>query len=76
MHDLLASDAETQFVIATQSPILLGFPDAQILSFDHGGVAPIAYRDTDAYTLTRRFLDSPERMLRDLFDEHGDRERD
>lgn len=69
MHDLIANDDESQFLLATHSPILLGFPDAQIISFDHERVAPIAYRDTDAYVLTRRFLESPERMLRELFDE-------
>ena len=67
MHDLLASDAETQFVIATHSPILLGFPGTQIVSFDGGRVAEIAYRETDAYLLTRRFLDNPDRMLSELF---------
>ena len=74
MHDLLASDVETQFVIATHSPILLGFPGAQIFSFDGGRIAEIAYRDTDAYVLTRRFLDHPDRMLSDLFDESADRD--
>jgi predicted ATPase len=74
MHDLLQSDAESQFLIATHSPILLGFPGAQICSFDGGRIAEIAYRDTDAYVLTRRFLESPDRMLRELFAESGDSE--
>jgi predicted ATPase len=73
MRDLLAGDEDTQFVIATHSPILLGFPEAQICSFDGGRMHEIAYRDTDAYILTRRFLDSPERMLRELFDDPAER---
>ena len=73
MRDLLAGDEDTQFVIATHSPILLGFPDAQICSFDGGRMHEIAYRDTDAYVLTRRFLDNPERMLRELFYDPAER---
>ncbi len=72
MHDLLAADPRTQFVIATHSPILLAFPGAQIVSFDGPALRQIAYRDTDAYNLTRRFLNDPERMLRLLFESHGD----
>jgi predicted ATPase len=67
MRDLLEQDDLTQFVIATHAPILLGFPGAQILSFDDGRVHEIAYRNTDAYAITRRFLENPERALRELF---------
>lgn len=72
MHDLLAADPRTQFVIATHSPILLAYPGAQIFSFDGPALREIAYRDTDAYNLTRRFLNDPDRMLRQLFECHGD----
>ena len=67
MHDLLESDPDTQFIIATHSPIVLGFPNAQILSFDGGTLQEIAYHETDAYAITRAFLANPERMLRELF---------
>ncbi|HEX3549135.1 MAG TPA: AAA family ATPase [Candidatus Elarobacter sp.] len=74
MRDLLERHPLTQFVIATHSPILLGFPGAQILSFDDGAVREIAYRNTDAYVVTRRFLDNPERALSELFASDGDGE--
>ncbi len=67
MRDLLDNDDESQFVIATHAPILLAFPGAQIVSFDGGAMHEIAYRDTDAYTITRRFLENPDRALRELF---------
>lgn len=68
MNDLLVADADTQFIIATHSPILLAFPSAQIVSFDGGRMHDIAYRDTDPYVITRRFMEHPDAMLRTLFD--------
>ncbi len=70
MHDLLAEHPGTQFIVATHSPILLAFPNASILSFDEAPIREIAYRETDAYVITRRFLDDPARMLREALDEH------
>jgi predicted ATPase len=70
MHDLLAEHPGTQFVVATHSPILLAFPNASILSFDSTPIREIAYRETDAYVITRRFLDDPGRMLGEALDEH------
>lgn len=61
--------ASSQFIIATHSPILLAYPGAQILSFTENGITPIAYRETEAYTLTHRFLSDPEGMLARLFEE-------
>ena len=35
----------SQFIIVTHSPILLGIPDAEILSFDDGQIHPITYEE-------------------------------
>jgi predicted ATPase len=67
IHDLLDSHPDTQFIIATHSPIVLAFPGAQIFTFDRSPIEEIEYRRTDAYTLTRRFLDDPDRSLKELF---------
>ena len=56
----------SQFVIATHSPILLGYPEAEILQFGAGSIAPVAYRETEHYVVTRAFLERPEKMLREL----------
>lgn len=54
-----------QFIIATHSPILLGFPDAQIYLFGDE-IAPVAYEDTDAYCVTKAFLNNRKGMLKEL----------
>lgn len=56
----------SQFVIATHSPILLGYPEAQILQFGMGPITPVEYKETEHYVVTRAFLERPERMLREL----------
>jgi len=66
MKDL---EHEAQFIIATHSPILLGYPNATIYSFDQGEVESIRYEDTIHYIVTKRFLDAPQSILRELFDE-------
>ncbi len=55
-----------QFVIATHSPILLGTPDAEILSFDGGEVHPVTYEETDSYQITKLFLENRENFLKRL----------
>ena len=58
--------AGSQFLIATHSPILLGLPDAEILSFDGGAIHPCAYEETESYQVTKAFLTNREGMLRRL----------
>lgn len=58
--------AGSQFIIVTHSPILLGMPDAEILSFDDGCIHPCEYEDTDSYRVTERFINDREQMLRRL----------
>jgi predicted ATPase len=58
-----------QFIIATHSPILLAYPNAKILSFDAGGIAEIAYEDTEHYAITRDFLNHYPRRLEQLLGE-------
>ena len=58
-----------QFFVVTHSPILLGLPDAEILTFDDGAVHPCAYEDTDSYRITSLFLRDRERLLRQMLDE-------
>ena len=53
----------SQFIIVSHSPILLGYPDARILSFDDGTVHPCNYEDTDSYQITSLFLNNREQLL-------------
>ncbi len=61
----------SQFLIATHSPILLGIPNAEILSFDGSSITPCAYEDTESYKVTELFLNHREQVLRSLFREEG-----
>lgn len=54
-----------QFIIVTHSPILLGLPDAQILSFD-GALHPCAYEETESFKITSMFLNHREQILKQL----------
>ena len=72
LHQTLRDYPDAQFLISTHSPILLGLPNAQILSFDTQGITPVAYEDTPAFQITRRFLNSPDTMLQRLLDESDD----
>jgi predicted ATPase len=58
---------DAQFIIATHSPILLGYPGAQIYSFDHSPIRQVAYEETSHYQLTRRFLENRNSILNELF---------
>ena len=60
---------DSQFIIVTHSPILLGFPGATILSFDDGEIQPIAYEDTQSYQITKMFINDRKQVLRHLFEE-------
>jgi predicted ATPase len=59
-------EQECQFIIATHSPILMAFPGATILSFDETPPSPVPYDEFTHVTLTRDFLNNPQRFLRHL----------
>ena len=58
----------SQFIIATHSPILMAFPEAEILQFSADGINPVEYKETEHYQITKRFLNSPETVLGYLLD--------
>ena len=57
----------SQFIIATHSPILLAYPGAQIYNLDFG-IERIGYSETEHYKMTRNFLDNPDIFIKRLFD--------
>jgi Predicted ATPase len=57
-----------QFIIATHSPILLAYPDADIFSLNENGVELTPYEQTEHYTVTRQFLNNPGKMIKYLFE--------
>lgn len=64
MHDLINDDS--QFIIATHSPILMAYPDAWIYTCSASGLTRTEYRDTEHYQITHDFIMHPERMLKVL----------
>ncbi|MCQ2483111.1 MAG: AAA family ATPase [Clostridia bacterium] len=58
----------SQFFIVTHSPILLGFPEAEILSFDNGAVHACTYEETDSFRVTSMFINNKEQILKNLFE--------
>jgi len=67
LHDLVRGGS--QFIIATHSPIIMAYPNAVILHLAEHGLEPVRYEDTEHYNLTRRFLENPQRYLKELFKE-------
>lgn len=64
----------SQFLIATHSPILLGMPNATILSFDGDRLREIAYEETDCYRTMELFINHKTSMLRELLGSGFDEE--
>lgn len=64
IHDLVSQ--QSQFLIATHSPILMGYPGADILLLDEDGIRRVDYEETEHYFITREFLLNRERMLSQL----------
>jgi predicted ATPase len=64
MHDLIA--AESQFVIATHSPILMAYPDAWIYRLGPHGLERVDYEDTEHFVITRNFLNRHRTVISQL----------
>lgn len=66
IHELVKNDS--QFVIATHSPILMAYPDALVYSLSEDGIEEVDYKNTDHYIITKEFLNRPEKMISSLLD--------
>ncbi|NBI27974.1 AAA family ATPase [Chengkuizengella marina] len=65
IHEL---QKHAQLIIATHSPILMGYPNADIFNFDEVPIEQIKYEDTNHYQISRRFLENRKVYLRELMD--------
>lgn len=59
---------DSQFMIVTHSPILLGIPDAEILTFDDGSIHRCEYEETESYQVTEMFIKHREQLLNRLLE--------
>ena len=67
MQELLKKDSP--YIISTHSPILMTFPDAEILEITEEGICSVDYKDTEHFIITKRFMAAPERMIESLLKE-------
>ena len=74
IHELVKKGA--QFIIATHSPILMAYPNAQIFLLGGDTIRAVGYGETEHFTVTREFLNNHERMLRALLEGAEDRFRE
>jgi predicted ATPase len=65
LHQLVMQ-GHAQFFIATHSPILLAYPQAQIFSFDSESIKEVTYEETTAYEIASGFLRDPQAYLKHL----------
>ena len=65
MHELEKRDS--QFIIATHSPILMAYPGSEIYGLDEEGLRKTDYEETEHVQLTKSFLADPERYFHYLF---------
>lgn len=61
IHQLI--EQESQFIIATHSPILLSLPGALIYELSERGIRTIPYEDTETFKVMKGFLDDPSTFL-------------
>ena len=67
MNELLGKNS--QFVIATHSPMLMTFPGAQVMELTEDDIKTVPYDQSGHFQLTKRFLNYPEKMLDVLLEE-------
>ena len=61
LHDLCGQNS--QFIIASHSPILLSYPNADIYQISEVGINKVYYEETEHYQTTKNFLNNHRKML-------------
>lgn len=61
--------ANSQFIISTHSPILMAYPDAEVVNLTEHGFEIIPYYETEHFQLTKQFVNNPSRIFKYLFDD-------
>lgn len=73
IHQLVNDNS--QFVIATHSPILMTYPDAYIYSCSESGMQRVGYEETEHFQVMHDFVVNPKRMLDILLDRTDEDQR-
>jgi predicted ATPase len=63
MHDL--TEMESQFIIATHSPIIMAYPDSYIYEIGDS-IKRSRYEETEHYQIMKAFINNKDKMLKEL----------
>lgn len=66
LKEMIAQNS--QFIIATHSPIIMAYPGAKIISFDGNSLEEISYEDISSVKTMKSFLNHPGAYLQHLND--------
>lgn len=67
MHDLAQDNS--QFIIATHSPIIMAYPNAHIYVLQEQGIERVAYEDTEHFQITKTWVNDYQKMLETLMED-------
>ena len=67
IHNLVQQNS--QFIIATHSPILLAYPNAAIYQLDDTGIRQVNYEETEHFMVSKHFLNNYQEMTGILFED-------
>lgn len=67
IHDLVHQNS--QFIIATHSPIIMSYPSAKIFEFTEAGINECPLEATNHYKIMKQFFDDKNRMIHHLLNE-------
>ncbi len=59
----MESGNQSQVLIVTHSPIIMGHPGARLLRMSRYGLEPIALQDTEHFRIMREFVDDPHGVI-------------
>lgn len=61
MHQLIQQDS--QFIIATHSPIVMAYPESVIYEITEAGIKPVSYTQTENYRTSLHFMNNYQKMV-------------
>ncbi len=67
IHDLIQKNS--QFIIATHSPIIMAYPNSWIYMLNDNGIEKVSYTETEHYQVTKDFINNYKKMLQILMEE-------
>lgn len=60
---------QSQFIIATHSPILIGYPNAKILQISNNSIDVVEYEKTEHYVVMKDFINNYKKILEILLND-------